>query len=153
MIADSPLGPLTITANERGLIALSFAPANTPTRPAAHAPEALAADQLSQYWRGERYSFDLPIAARLTPLQREIARAMPPGTLTYAELAALVSRPGAARAVGRALATNPLPIIIACHRVLPASGGIGNYLGGTWRKRWLLEHEARFFPGRADLEP
>lgn len=62
--------------------------------------------------------------------------------VTYGELARRSGHPGAARAVGRAMATNPWPLVVPCHRVVPASGGIGNYAGGVARKRWMLEVEA-----------
>ena len=61
--------------------------------------------------------------------------------MTYGELAARVGHPKAARAIGTACATNPVPIIVPCHRVLPGSGGVGNYGGGPERKRALLAHE------------
>lgn len=69
--------------------------------------------------------------------------AVPAGErITYGELARRSERPGAARAVGRAMATNPWPLVIPCHRVVPAAGGVGNYAGGVGRKRWMLEVEA-----------
>ena len=64
-------------------------------------------------------------------------------TISYGELAARVGAPGAARAVGTANATNPIALIIPCHRVIRAGGDIGNYGFGVDRKRWLLDHEAR----------
>ncbi|MDO5724235.1 MAG: methylated-DNA--[protein]-cysteine S-methyltransferase [Flaviflexus sp.] len=142
MILPSPLGPLTLTATDAGLTSLRFGEIQHPEA-AGPARQILrrAAGQLEEYWAGRRISFDLPVAAPLTPVQRAIASAIPLDPLTYGELAVLIGRPNAARAVGRALSTNPLPIIIACHRVLPAAGGIGHYLGGTERKRWLLDHE------------
>lgn len=145
MILDSPLGPITLTATREGLTSLTFGAALAPA-PGEDAQRILghAAAQLDEYWAGGRRRFDLPLAASLSPLQREIAGAIPLSPVTYGELAAAIGRPRAARAVGRALATNPLPIIIACHRVLPAAGGIGHYLGGQDRKRWLLEHESRW---------
>lgn len=63
------------------------------------------------------------------------------GVVTYAALAELMGRPGSARAVGRALATNPFPLLIPCHRVVRADGRIGAFLGGTDAKTWLLAHE------------
>lgn len=65
-------------------------------------------------------------------------------TLTYGELARAIDNPGASRAVGTVMATNPIPIIVPCHRVIPKAKGIGNYsaMGGIETKRWLLTHEA-----------
>lgn len=62
-------------------------------------------------------------------------------TVYYAELAAMVGRPGAARAVGSAMRRNPIPILVPCHRVLPQAGGLGSYTGGTSKKAWLLARE------------
>lgn len=147
MILDSPLGPITLAATSEGLTFLTFGSAPAPAPgPAAQRILDRAAAQLDEYWASERRQFDLPLAANLSPIQREIAAAIPLHPVTYGELAAAIGRPQAARAVGRALATNPLPVIIACHRVLPAAGGIGHYLGGQDRKRWLLEHECTW-PG------
>lgn len=66
-------------------------------------------------------------------------------TVFYAELATMVGRPGAARAVGGAMRRNPIPIVVPCHRVLPQTGGLGNYTGGTDKKAWLLAREGLTF--------
>ena len=103
--------------------------------------------QLEEYFRGERTSFDAPIdlSGVRRSFQRKVLRklrAFPFGrVLTYGELAARCGSPGAARAVGGALAANPLAIVIPCHRVVAASGGLGGLSGGLWRKRRLLGHE------------
>jgi methylated-DNA-[protein]-cysteine S-methyltransferase len=102
--------------------------------------------QLTQYFDGARTSFDVPLAPVGTPFQRRVWNALvaiPFGeTITYGELAHRVGSPGAARAVGRANATNPLSIIVPCHRVIGADGSLTGYAGGEERKRWLLEHES-----------
>ncbi len=86
---------------------------------------------------------DVPLPG--TAFQRLVWRSLirvPFGhTITYGELATRIGHPRAARAVGTALRKNPLPILVPCHRVVPASGGIGEYVGGTPRKRWLLQFE------------
>lgn len=89
---------------------------------------------------------------RLTPFQQKVfaklLKVAPGSTVTYGELARQVGKPGAARAVGRAMATNPFPILIPCHRVLGARGQLGGYtcrVGGTDVKRKLLDYEAIFF--------
>jgi methylated-DNA-[protein]-cysteine S-methyltransferase len=66
-------------------------------------------------------------------------------TVFYAELAAMVGRPGAARAVGGAMRRNPIPIVVPCHRVLPRTGGLGSYTGGVDKKAWLLAREGLTF--------
>lgn len=108
--------------------------------------------ELTEYCRGERTAFTLACAAVGTPWQQSVWRAVrdiPFGaTRTYGEVAAGLGRPGAARAMGRANATNPLPIVIPCHRVLGANGSLTGYAGGLHIKRRLLEHEARVLAGR-----
>lgn len=90
-------------------------------------------------------AFDLPLDLRGSAFQRTVwaeLRAIPPGeTVTYAELARRVGRPGAARAVGSAVARNPVSIVVPCHRVVGSDGSLTGYAGGVERKRWLLAHE------------
>lgn len=108
---------------------------------------AAARAQLAEYFSGARTGFDLPLDLRLTqgPFRREVLAllpAIPVGTTcTYTELAAIAGRPTAMRAVGAGCATNPLPVVIPCHRVLRTGGELGGYLGGVERKQWLLRHE------------
>lgn len=89
---------------------------------------------------------DLPLDLRGTAFQRRVweeLRRIPSGqTRTYSQIATAIGRPQAARAVGRACATNPVPVVVPCHRVVPAAGGLGNYSMGVERKRALLEREA-----------
>lgn len=92
---------------------------------------------------------DIPVDPGGTPFAREVRlalRGIPPGeTRSYGELAAAVGRPRAVRAVGRANATNPVPIVLPCHRVIGSDGRLTGYGGGIGRKAWLLRHEgARF---------
>ncbi len=98
-------------------------------------------------------SRDLPLDLRGTAFQRRVweeLRRIPAGqTRTYAQVAAAIGRPNAARAVGRACATNPAPVVVPCHRVVPAAGGLGNYSMGVERKRALLEREASSASGDA----
>jgi methylated-DNA-[protein]-cysteine S-methyltransferase len=108
------------------------------------APERLArvVEQLDAYFRGELREFDLALAPRGTPFQQrvwdELRRVPYGGTTTYRELAARVGRPAAARAAGRANATNPLPVVIPCHRVVGADGSLTGYASGIHFKRSLL---------------
>jgi AraC family transcriptional regulator of adaptative response/methylated-DNA-[protein]-cysteine methyltransferase len=101
--------------------------------------------QLGEYFAGERRSFELPLATPGTPFQRLVwdeLRRIPYGeTLTYAELALGLGRPGASRAVGQANGANRIAILIPCHRVVACDGGLGGYGGGLWRKLRLLETE------------
>jgi len=100
---------------------------------------------LKDYFRGKLDRFDLPVAPEGTEFQRRVWRELvkiPYGqTWSYAELARRVGRPGAARAVGRANATNPVSVVIPCHRVVGSDGSLTGYGGGMERKRALLAHE------------
>jgi len=107
-----------------------------------------AASLLRKYFAGERVAFSVPVDRRcFTPFQAEVYEAVariPYGTVrSYGEIAAQVGRPGSARGVGGAMARNPLPIIIPCHRVVGASGAMTGYSapGGVMSKRWLLRME------------
>lgn len=101
------------------------------------------ASQLDEYFAGRRTRLDVPLDLSACPaFQRDVLEAcarVPAGTtVTYAELAVQAGHPGAARAAGSALAHNPLPILIPCHRVLRADGGLGGFLAGLdWKRRLL----------------
>ena len=101
--------------------------------------------QLDEYFAGERQTFDLDAAAVGTPFQHRVwaaLREIPFGsTVTYGELASLIGRPSAARAVGLANGRNPLSIVVPCHRVLGVGGVLTGYAGGLEVKRRLLAHE------------
>jgi methylated-DNA-[protein]-cysteine S-methyltransferase len=106
-----------------------------------------AARQLDEYFAGRRRVFDLPVDLRLAQgFRRRVLdhlRDVPYGrTATYTALAAEAGSPRAVRAVGSACATNPVPIVVPCHRVVRTDGTIGQYLGGTEVKRALLAMEA-----------
>ncbi len=101
--------------------------------------------QLDEYFAGRRREFDVEVAPHGTEFQKEIWRlllAIPNGeTRTYSELASAAGRPRGARAVGRAVATNPIPIVIPCHRVVGADGSLTGFAGGLRFKRGLLDLE------------
>lgn len=143
MLIDSPIGPLSLTATDTGLTRIDFGgPEGAPS------PLLLdAARQLAEFFAGERRLFDVPLDLPVTGF-RATAQArladIPYGrTVTYTELATASGNPRAVRAVGSACATNPLPIIRPCHRVLRSDGSLGGYRGGLEAKRWLLDHEQR----------
>jgi methylated-DNA-[protein]-cysteine S-methyltransferase len=113
-----------------------------------------AKTQLQEYFDGKRQSFELPIDRdQLKGFQQEVlevASSIPFGEIrTYGQIAALLNKPKASRAVGTALARNPLPILIPCHRVLAADGHLTGYLGakGVGSKKWLLELEGHTIVG------
>lgn len=118
-----------------------------PTEPGESALLARLGSQLGGYLAGERRSFDLPTDAPGSAFQERVwgeLKAIPYGsTSSYGELAGRVGVPAGSRAVGRANGSNRLALIIPCHRVIAAGGGLGGYGGGLAAKRWLLDLEAR----------
>jgi methylated-DNA-[protein]-cysteine S-methyltransferase len=155
---DSPLGPLTVVVTPRGLLEISYAGHLEDDQLEAIAtrvsPRILAAPertdlvrrQLDEYFAGRRHRFDLPIDWRLTRgFAGNVLRAtadIPFGSVSsYREVAAGAGSPNAYRAAGNALGSNPIPIVVPCHRVLHAGGGLGGYTGGLDRKRFLLQLE------------
>ncbi len=144
----SPIGPLTLSADNRNLTGLHFGRRKGARRDATHSPVLTKAiRQLDQFFRGKRKDFDLPLRPRGTPFQEAVWRALstiPFGeTRSYGEIAAKVGNPKASRAVGGANNRNPIAVIIPCHRVIGASGAMVGYGGGLSKKRWLLQREGR----------
>lgn len=109
--------------------------------------------QLREYCSGTRRDFDLPLALAGTEWQQQVWRALtgiPFGeTRSYGAIAAQLGRPGAARAVGRANATNPIALVVPCHRVIGTNGSLTGFAGGTHIKERLLSHESRVAGGAA----
>lgn len=139
---QSPVGALTVTADEDSIISLLFGDGGM-TEPNGVILNALR--QLEEYFSGSRKSFDLPINPHGTPFQRSVWAALcdiPYGkTRTYGEIAANIGSEKACRAVGMANNRNPIAIIIPCHRVIGANGKLVGYAGGLEVKRFLLELE------------
>ena len=113
----------------------------------AHPTLAAAAQQLREYFSGQRQSFDLPLQpAWGTPFQRDVWQALqriPFGrTRTYGDIARDIGNPKAVRAVGAAIGQNPHTIVVPCHRVVGANGSLTGFAGGLDRKQYLLSHEA-----------
>ncbi len=148
----SPLGPMLLAAGEGGLAGVWFhgqrhgpATIDWPERP-DHPVLQAAAAQLADYFGGRRTRFELPLdLAWGTPFQQSVWQALlaiPSGrTSSYAALGRALGRPQAARAVGAAVGRNPLSIVVPCHRVLGAAGGLTGYAGGLERKTALLKLE------------
>jgi methylated-DNA-[protein]-cysteine S-methyltransferase len=141
---DTPIGTLWLSRDEHGLARIDFHGRHG--APSADPLLAEAEAQLNAYFAGERQSFELPLSPRGTHFQRIVwatVEAIPYGaTTTYSALAATVGRPSAWRAVGAANGRNPLPVVIPCHRVVGAAGGLTGYGGGLERKRALLDLES-----------
>ncbi|TWP50651.1 methylated-DNA--[protein]-cysteine S-methyltransferase [Lentzea tibetensis] len=151
---DSPMGPLTLVAEDGALVGLYMTeqrhlPAYETFGPRSEEsfeePFGAVTAQLGEYFAGTRTTFDLPLELNGTPFQQTVWKALldiPYGeTVSYGELAALIGRPTASRAVGLANGKNPISIIVPCHRVVGSTGDLTGYGGGIERKRGLLAHE------------
>ena len=156
---DSPVGPLLLAATEAGLVRVAYASEGHDTVLQALAdrisPRILdtparldaPARELDEYFAGRRRSFDLPLDWRLSAgFRRAVLSHLPEigygRTASYAAVANLAGHPKAVRAAATACATNPLPVVVPCHRVIYSDGRIGRYLGGPDAKRTLLALEA-----------
>jgi methylated-DNA-[protein]-cysteine S-methyltransferase len=155
---DSPLGPLLLAATEEGVVRVAFeregldavlqSLADRLGPRVLRTPGRLdaVAQQLDEYFAGSRRVFDVPLDLRLARGFRlaalERLREVGYGrTISYAALAAATGRPAAVRAAGTACATNPLPLLVPCHRVVRSDGSVGAYLGGPEAKVRLLTLE------------
>ena len=156
---DTPIGPLLVAATDAGLVRLAFSkedPDSVLQELATRvAPRVVASPrrldpirrELDEYFDGRRDHFDLPLDWRLssgfrrTVLERLVADVAYGRTVSYLELATMVGNPKASRAVGTAMATNPIPIVVPCHRVLRTGGNLGGYGGGLETKAQLLALE------------
>ncbi|WP_328316900.1 methylated-DNA--[protein]-cysteine S-methyltransferase [Streptomyces sp. NBC_00388] len=161
--AGSAIGPLLLAASSRGLVGVVFHATPAVRRRAlerlaarfaaepVEAPESarLAGPvrQLAAYFEGDLREFTLPLDWTLTSgfnrqVLRELAAGVPYGSVVgYGDLARRVGQPGAAQAVGVAMASNPLPVVVPCHRVVESNGGLGGFGGGPETKRRLLALE------------
>jgi AraC family transcriptional regulator, regulatory protein of adaptative response / methylated-DNA-[protein]-cysteine methyltransferase len=157
-IVDCPLGRLLVAATERGVSLVSLGDADAaleralreeyPAAQLTRADESLAAwvRQIVKHLEGREPHLDLPVDVRATAFQwqvwQELQRIPRGETRSYAEVARAIGRPRAVRAVARACATNPVALVVPCHRVVPAAGGTGGYRWGASRKARLLERES-----------
>jgi methylated-DNA-[protein]-cysteine S-methyltransferase len=156
---DGPLGPLLVAATDVGVVRVAFAReghddvlqhlADRVSPRILSAPGRLdaVARQLDEYFAGGRTAFDIELDWRLSVgFRHTVLRHLPEigygHTASYAAVAQLAGNPKAVRAVGSACATNPLPVVVPCHRVVRSDGAMGGYLGGADAKRTLLTLEA-----------
>jgi methylated-DNA-[protein]-cysteine S-methyltransferase len=150
---ESPIGPLQLISDGEALTGLFMnehkgGPGSGEdwVRDDHHALLTEARRQIDAYFAGQRKTFDLPLAARGTEFQRRVWEALsqiPYGaTISYGELARRIGNPMASRAVGLANGSNPISIIVPCHRVIGANGNLTGYGGGVERKKALLALEA-----------
>ena len=157
-VIDSPLGRLLLAATDEGLVRIAYAVqdhdeildslAQTISPRVLRAPKRLddAAREIDDYFAGTRTNFDLRLDLRLTrgfrrQVQEHLTSIGYGHTESYGEVARALGNPKAVRAVGTACATNPLPIVLPCHRVLRTDGSLGGYIGGLEAKTELLALE------------
>lgn len=147
---ESPLGQLLIVADDAGLLQLAFGAGRTPPKIDSRwtrggVPIRRPLQQLQAFFGGELRDFDLPLKPHGTPFQQHVWKELcmiPYGqTISYGELARRVGNPAASRAVGLANGSNPIAVIIPCHRVIGSNGKLTGYGGGLENKRWLLDFE------------
>jgi len=167
----SPIGRLTIVADDASIVAIRWDTETDERDPGARNPVdgwlgrsevvwvgaaehpllASAVAQLAEYFDGRRTTFDLPLAPAGTDFQLAAWRALrsiPFGTtVSYGEQAAAMGDRHKARAVGAANGRNPIPIVVPCHRVVGSNGHLTGFAGGIGVKAWLLEHELRVRAG------
>lgn len=158
-LLDSPVGALLVAATERGLLRVAFAVedhdavlqelADRVSPRILRAPGRLdaVAEELDEYFAGARTRFEVPLDWRLSSgFRSTVLHHLPEisygHTASYAAVAQLSGNPKAVRAVGSACATNPLPVVVPCHRVVRSDGAMGGYLGGVEAKRTLLTLES-----------
>ncbi len=156
---DTPVGPLLLAASEKGLVRVAYACqdhdavldqlATSVSLRLLRAPARLdpAARELDEYFAGRRTVFDLQLDFQLSHgfRRRVLSHLLDIGygtTASYATVAAAAGNPKAVRAAGSACATNPLPVVVPCHRVVRSDGRVGQYAGGTYAKKALLALEA-----------
>jgi methylated-DNA-[protein]-cysteine S-methyltransferase len=156
-VVDSPVGPLFVAASDRGLASISFDPdpeeqlerlARIAGPCVLRSPRSVdeTRRELDEYFEGKRRAFDLSLDLRALPpftlsVLQQLAQVPYGETTTYGELASLVGRPRAARAVGTVMNRNRIPIVLPCHRVVGAGGNLVGYAGGLDRKLALLQLE------------
>jgi methylated-DNA-[protein]-cysteine S-methyltransferase len=149
---DTPVGPLTVVCSQSGVREVRFGKPDARLLAAAEPSEKMTVGirrQLKEYFAGKLSEFTVPLDPVGTPFQKKVWKelsAIPfASTISYKDLAARVGNPRACRAVGGANGSNPLPIVVPCHRVIAADGSMGGYSGcaGLVTKRYLLELEKK----------
>jgi len=144
---DTSIGPVEVSVNNDGaVVRVSFAEDDAMAGATNDDVCGAALRQLDEYFNDERHDFDLELDPEGSEFEKLVwaeLQQIPFGTTTtYGDIARTLGDPGASRAVGLANASNPIAIIIPCHRVIGADGDLTGYAGGLHRKRWLLAHEA-----------
>ncbi|MBI5329477.1 MAG: methylated-DNA--[protein]-cysteine S-methyltransferase [Betaproteobacteria bacterium] len=147
-ILPAPFGAMGVRVTGDAVTGLEFLPPGTPAQASGLPLIARIARELDAYYADPQHPIDLPLAPAGTPFRQRVWQALlgiPSGqTLSYGQIAAQIG--SAPRAVGQAVGDNPLPIVIPCHRVIAADGGLGGFMHSRTGysqdiKRWLLRHE------------
>jgi O-6-methylguanine DNA methyltransferase len=140
----SPLGWIEIIADDKYLLSMSFIK-NKQGRNATSLVLNKIIKQLDEYFQHKRKKFDIAIKLDGTVWQnlvwQELVKIPYGSIISYQDLAKMVGKPQAARAIGNAVNKNKIGIIVPCHRVIGSNAKLVGYEGGLWRKKWLLEHE------------
>ena len=147
---ESPLGLIEIRAADSAVTDVRFV-ARKDGAPRSNPVVRNAAQQLQEYFAGKRRDFQFPLAPGGTEFQKSVWSQLlrvPFGTTaSYRDIAAAIGNPRATRAVGAANGSNPIAIVVPCHRIIGSNGHLTGYGSGLWRKEWLLLHEGAEFKG------
>lgn len=151
---DTPIGPMRAIADETHLLGLEFhddAPGHElPDAPVRSAPLVQIEAELKAYFAGESAEFHTPLRTVGNDLERKVwdrLLQVPVGeTCSYGDIARDTAGIELVRVVARYCGTNPIPVVIPCHRCIGSDGSLTGFGGGLWRKKWLLRHEGRMRP-------
>jgi methylated-DNA-[protein]-cysteine S-methyltransferase len=152
-VFHSPIGDLYLIANEHALIQCNFSTVKPETLLNPEFPIlACALSELTAYFEGNLREFTVPLDTEETTFTQQVWKYTRQQvkfgeTQAYGEIATALNRPKAARAVGVAMRSNPIALIMPCHRVVASTGKLTGYAAGIWRKAWLLAHEMRVLEG------
>lgn len=147
---SSPVGHILITGTETCITTALFC--EEAGQESGNLPDVVknCAQQLDEYFSGNRKSFELPMQPAGTNFQQQVWQQLKSidygSTVSYMDVARAVSGEKAIRAIGAANGRNPICIIVPCHRVIGSDGSLTGYAGGLWRKEWLLKHEGALKP-------
>jgi len=144
---QTPVGIARIIAEDGFINSISIRDEELEVLPTDNAVLQMAMQQLDEYFAGERKVFDLPLKQTGTDFQQQVWQQLLKidygTTISYGQQSKLMNNPLGIRAIAAANGRNNLWIVVPCHRVIGTDGSLTGYAGGLWRKKWLLEHEAR----------
>lgn len=151
---SSPIGIIEITGNDEGIYTLYFVDAKKEDSNPQHPILKECVYQLDEYFTGIRKEFGLKLNPQGSDFQKKVwneLHTVPFGkTVSYLQISKQIGDSNATRAVGNANGSNPISIIVPCHRVIGSNGKLTGYGGGLWRKEWLLKHEKETLFGKQE---